>query len=316
MDIRKRVWSTDAVPPGQRLDYWIGAICEAFLQQHARVGNAARFAARLEGIALDTLRVNWVTAEAQSVFRRDCDIARGSGNYYYLLCCTTSAWRVCQEGVQDRLLPGDVALIDSRRRYELHFPESYSNLAVQLPIDWLETWLPAPEALLGRRLDGQHGWGQALSSLLCQMTLDRVAALSLPAHLVADQVGGLLALASGGLALTAAGCDRRDGLLKKIQQEIRSRCVEHGLVAASVAHELGMSVRTLHRHLASAGTTFADALMAERMAVADRMLASAVFNRLSIAEIGRRAGLVDPSHFARAYKRRRGLTPAQARAVA
>lgn len=309
----KRVWSTDAVPAGQRLDFWISAICEAFLEQHAWTGNAEKFEAHLESATVGAIVVNCVTAAPQSVFRRKGNIARSSENYYYLLTSATSTWRASQDETQARLLPGDMVLLDSRRCYELHFPESYSNLAVQLPIDWLETWLPEPQRLLGRRFDGKHGWGETLSSLLRQLTPDGVGDLALPGQIVADQVGALLSLASHRLAPIDARPKRHDVLVKRIQEEIRSRCTEPGLAAGLIASEIGMSVRTLHRHLAAADMTFAGVLMAERMAMAHRMLATPAFAGLNIGEIGYRVGLMDPSHFSRAYKRHWGVNPAQAR---
>ena len=38
-----RRWSTEAVPPERRLDYWVGAICEAFLEMDCSSREARHF---------------------------------------------------------------------------------------------------------------------------------------------------------------------------------------------------------------------------------------------------------------------------------
>jgi AraC family transcriptional activator of tynA and feaB len=56
-------------------------------------------------------------------------------------------------------------------------------------------------------------------------------------------------------------------------------------------------------------TTFATALAGFRMQAAQRMLADARFDRLSVAQIGFRVGLADASHFVRQCSRHLGATP-------
>jgi AraC-like DNA-binding protein len=85
------------------------------------------------------------------------------------------------------------------------------------------------------------------------------------------------------------------------------------LTAGDIARAFGVSPRTVHRILASYGETFGKKLMDARIEVATRMLESRLFARLTIAEIGRRAGFVDPSHFARVFRGSLGLTPSQYR---
>src|ERR1700722_20175082 len=41
-------WSTSVVVPGQRLDYWIGAVCEGFLEMDITSPLASHFEASLE----------------------------------------------------------------------------------------------------------------------------------------------------------------------------------------------------------------------------------------------------------------------------
>jgi AraC-like DNA-binding protein len=252
-----RRWSTDTVDPAQRLDYWVGAICEGFLEMDATSGVRGTFGAELQSVPLDAVTVHQVLGSAQDVYRRPHAIARSRTDYYYLLWKAGTPCAVEQVGRDTRLRPGDLALIDSRRSYALHFPETVDVLSLQLPIGWLETWVADPTALLARRIDGQHGWGQVLGSFVRQL--------------------------------------------------------QPGLCAGDAAEALGLSVRTLYRGLAAARTTFADRLLHHRLAAARRMLGSRHFDALTLAEIGRRAGWPDASHFTRVCKRAWGQTPQQLR---
>lgn len=301
-------WSTDAVEARNRLDYWVGAICECFLEMEASSPTPSRFGCELLSAPLHSLRVNRVRGSAQDVFRTRAGISRGRENFYYLLCKESTPCNVVQQGAHaDRLLPGDLALIDSRQCYELHFPETVDIFSIQLPTAWLETWLPDPRLHLGRRIDGGLGWGLALSAYVRQLSMPIGA---LPASLVADHLGSLLSLALEREHPRQPMC--RD-LAARIDEVLGSRCTEPDLCAHHIAAVLGISVRTLHRALAARRQTFADRLMQHRIQRARRMLASPAFDRVTTAEIGRRVGLVDPSHFVRVCRRLSGFTPQELR---
>jgi len=311
-----RRWSTDDVPQGQRLDYWVGAICEGFLEMSATSPVAPAFASSLESAPLGPIGVNRVRGSAQDVYRTRSAIARSRDNYFYLLCKTDTAWTTTQSDRSARLLPGDVVLVDSRERYAFHFPVSANTVSLELPTAWVESWLAEPSRHVGCRIDAQAGWGQALSSFARQLTPEVAAAPPLPARLLGDQLGALLALACGSdipMHEARAGMSARAALRERAGQAIRERHAEPGLTAADVAAQLGISERSLHRCLADGRTSFAGLLMDCRMAVARRLLCEPRFDRLSVAEIGRRVGLADASHFVRLCRRFLGDTPGSLR---
>ena len=302
-------WSTDAVEARSRLDYWVGAICECFLEMEASSPTPGRFGCELLSAPLHSLQVNRVRGSAQDVFRTRAAIARSRENFYYLLCKESTPCQVVQQGGHaDRLLPGDLSLIDSRRGYELHFPETVDVFSIQLPTQWLETWLPDPRPHLGRRIDGGLGWGLALSAYVRQLSAPIGA---LPASLVADHLGSLLSLA---LEREHPPPPLGRDLPARIDELLGSRCTEPDLCAADIAATLGISVRTLHRALAARQQTFAARLMQHRIQRARRMLESPAFDRVTTAEVGRRVGLADPSHFVRVCRRLTGRTPQALRA--
>jgi AraC-like DNA-binding protein len=305
-------WSTDAVPPPQRLDYWIGAVCEGFLEMDVTSTQAGRFGATLESVPLGPIGVNRVRGTAQDVYRTRRAIAHSRSNYYYLLCKTDSPWVAVQEERAARMLPGDVVLVDSRRCYAFHLQQSADTLSLELPTAWVESWLPDADDHVARRIDGGTGWGSVLSRFAQALSPEIAAKPPLPSALLTDQLGGLLALALGQGPL-APDESSRAALRRRVLDATRERHAEPGLTAASVARELSASERSLHRCLADGATTFATVLTSFRMQVAQRMLGDARFDRLSIAEIGFRVGLSDASHFVRQCRRYLGHTPGELR---
>ncbi|KQX34713.1 helix-turn-helix domain-containing protein [Variovorax sp. Root434] len=312
-------WSTDAVPPAQRLDYWVGAVCEGFLEMDVTSPVAGSFGATLESAPLGPIVVNQVRGSAQDVYRTRRAIAHSRNNYFYLLCKTDSAWVAVQDDRSARLLPGDAVLVDSRRLYEFHLLQSADTISLELPTAWVDAWIPDAGDQVARRIDGHSSWGGVLCGFVRQLSPELAARPPMPAELLSDQLGGLLALATGS-GFADAPDKGRAALRRRVLDATRERHAEPGLTAASVARGLGISERSLHRCLAGGGesvaessTTFAVALAGFRMAAARRMLADARFDRLGIAQIGYRVGLADASHFVRQCRAHLGSTPGELR---
>ena len=212
------------------------------------------------------------------------------------------------------LRPGDVVLADTRDELSVHWPPDCLALNVRLPIEWLQAWIPDPRQLVGRRISRDSHWGRMLSAYISRVTPELAAAAPLPSQVMADQMGALLALAADEMRghspdVQAPSVQQR----ARIHACIEQRCSELQLTAADVAASLNLSPRTLHRTLAAHGETFGKKLIDARLDKASRMLQSRSFDRVTAAEIGKRAGFLDASHFARVCRARFGRTPSSLR---
>jgi AraC-like DNA-binding protein len=135
---------------------------------------------------------------------------------------------------------------------------------------------------------------------------------------MADQVGSLIALTARGLrdAALVDSTPAVRSLSDRILDCIAQRCIERELTAADVAKSLDISVRTLHRAFVATNATFGEKLIEARARVALRMLTSPMFDRVTTAEIGKRAGFLSASHFARVMRNQTGHTPLHLRRAA
>ena len=303
-----REWTTAQARPVERLDYWVGAICEAFLEMDCSSRAADCFDGELTHLPLSQLAVNRVRASTQDVYRTPSGIARSRSQPFYLITQTEQPWQVKQGGRRLQLRPGDAVLVDAAQPYELHFPHSVSCLSVQMPRAWVGGWLRTVDTATARVAHREQGWGHMLSALCLQLGRQPGLALQMAPDWLEGQFGALLAAAleplppdppvSAGRALHAQALNR-----------MRERLEEPGWRAADLALELGVSVRTLHRAFTGAGETVAGRWRQLRMDHARSLLAQPRLSGLPVSEIGQRCGYTDPSHFARDFQRSWGQTP-------
>jgi AraC-like DNA-binding protein len=248
----------------------------------------------------------------QRSIRAGPQISRTSGLFFFLVLVLSNSWRV-KHVARGRLGPGDLFFYDSRSPLDCEFELTWRCFNLRLTEQFARQWLPNP-ASLGGRLLSDSKWGRVLASYVAQLSPEFVVQAPMPQALLLDQLGALLALTatelSGGHASsTAVERSVRD----QVCDQIKQRCPDTSLQAADVASSLNISKRTLHRGLAGSGETFGALLLQARVDLAVRMLQSPLFARVTTAEIGRRAGFSDASHFTKVLRRLTGQTPLQMR---
>lgn len=307
-ELPARRWSTEVVEPGRRLDYWVGAICEAFLEMDCSSREASVFDGTLTSLQGQEVTYNQVRASTQDVYRRPAAIARGRSHPFYLIAQLHAPWHVRQGGHLMQLRPGDAVLVDSAQCYELHFPQAVTCLSIQMPRAWVGRWLAQVDCDAPRVAWRDQGWGRSLSALCLQLGEDPRSAASYPQALLADQVGAMLAAA---LEPQAAAVPASAGLIARAEALMREQLDQPGLSGQQLAWALGVSARTLHRAFAAQGATLAGTLRRLRMARAAELLAQPRLAGVSVAELGRRCGYSDASHFVRLFQQAFGETPAR-----
>jgi AraC-like DNA-binding protein len=224
----------------------------------------------------------------------------------------SGSWHVTH-GTRYRLGPGDLDFTDSCHPFDYDFLTNWKDVYVRLSEHFVRRWVRNPIVLGGRRLADSQ-WGRLLASYVAQLSPDFVVHAPLPQAVLIDQLGALLALTASELSGSRAVSTRPERSVRDhVYDHIRQRCADTSLKAADIASSLNISRRTLHRALGNCGDTFGAMLIQSRVDLALRMLQSPLFDRVTTAEIGRRAGFSDASHFVKALRRRTGQTPLQMR---
>ena len=136
-------------------------------------------------------------------------------------------------------------------------------------------------------------------------------------HCLSVSIARRLLIRPGNSQVHIAGCNFRrlyllaerhsvTGLQSMVANQLASLLPSGESRAAVVARQLGMSPRSLTRHLADEGTTFGEILERLRQRLAARYLAD---DRMSVQQIAWLLGYSEVGAFNHAYKRWTGTTP-------
>lgn len=104
------------------------------------------------------------------------------------------------------------------------------------------------------------------------------------------------------------------GTLSAVRSYIDDNLGARELTPAAVAAANYVSVRTLHALFSATGTTVSVWIRDRRLDACRSDLADDGCAHLTIAQIARARGLIDPAHFSRLFSRRFGVTPSAYRA--
>lgn len=305
--------STRDVAPADRLSYanWINNVTDPAAPTEVSASASSEFELEATALELPALTVVEMSGSPQHSVRRFGP--RRTVERTFGLDLIFSGPRNVTHGTRYRLSPGDLNFTDSRHPFDYDFLTNWKDCYVRLPEHFMRRWVRNPDVLCGRRLTDSR-WGRVLASYLAQLSPEFVVHAPLPQSVLIDQIGALLALVASELSGSRAASTLPERSVRDhVYDHIRQRCADTSLQAADIASSLDISTRTLHRALGACGDTFGAMLIQSRVDLAVRMLHSPLFDRVTTAEVGRRAGFSDASHFVKALRRRTGRTPLQMR---
>jgi AraC family transcriptional regulator, positive regulator of tynA and feaB len=306
--------STSEVAPADRLHYWSSMLSSTFTPVSVDRADPLEFDSEIAALALGQVTFSAARGSAHRSIRARSELSRTSEHCFNLVLVLSGTWQVAQGGTRGRFGAGDLIFYDTRNPLDCDMRHPWSDINLQLSEQFVHKWLPTPASLIGRRISCDSQWGRVLSSYVAQLSPEFIVQAPLPQSMLIDQIGALLALTANELCggrTTSRPVER--SLRDQVRDCIRQRCPETSLQAGDIASSLNISKRTLHRALAACGETFGAMLIQARIDVASRMLQSPLLDRVTTAEIGRRSGFSDASHFAKVLRMRTGQTPLQMR---
>jgi AraC family transcriptional regulator, positive regulator of tynA and feaB len=297
-------FSTGAIAKRDRFDFFMAALQHSLWQVTGWSGLPDEFFVELQGSTLGCLTAVAERICAHRSHRTRGDVERSAERSYHLFVGTGAPWSFTHRGRHERLEPGDVVLI-GEGEHETHAPQGFEGLVVKCPEHWIQTWMPEPELVTGRRIRSDSTWGRVLSPTLRQLGPAFTAAPPLPAGVIVDHIGAVLALIAGD-----ADARERPELLARIRDCIRQRCAEPGLTAGDVALSLSLPARVVHQALAAAKTAFATELLQARLDRAMQLLRQRGGARCSLSDLARQAGFSRSAQLEQALRRRLAVADA------
>jgi AraC family transcriptional activator of tynA and feaB len=297
------------VAPADRLSYASWILSSSLAPSALSTATPSEYELEVTALELPSIAIVAQSGSPQRSIRSRPEIRRTAQRYCFLVLVVSGSWQVASL-TRTRFEAGDLIFYDSRDPLDCDLLHNWNDLNLQLSEQFVRKWVPRPAVLTGRNICRESQWGRLLASYVAQLAPEFVVHAPLPQTVLIDQLGALLALTASELSgsrVVSTPVER--SVRDQVHDHITQRCPDTSLHAADVATSLSISTRTLHRALASCGETFGSMLIQARVDLAVRMLQSPLFDRVTTAEVGRRAGFSDASHFVKVLRRHTSHTP-------
>ncbi len=304
-------FSTDDAPGHRRLALWQDIVCDVYVQLDCKSDLGLDFRGAVSRASLGPASCSEVSSGRQHVLRTPSRIARASEDFILVALGKHGAGGITQDGRDVLVRPGEFALYDTTRPYELHFDAPFTQTIFQIP-----------RALLQRRLGNFEMLTATLFSSarpMERLAHDFIAAAVDAADSVDADTGARLADQALDLIAMALGervgnhplptTTHRSAMLFRLKSHIAARLSDPQLSLASTAAALGVSPRYVNNLLAYEDTSFQRHVLAQRLVRCERDLTAAHHAHRQISEIAFDWGFNDLTHFGRAFRERYGQSP-------
>ncbi|TCK26846.1 helix-turn-helix domain-containing protein [Pseudonocardia endophytica] len=302
------VWDVAARPPGEQFGYWREVICEAFVPlTPSRLRATDDFHSRVETRPLGQIVRARLASQPQRTAHGAREVARTDGAYVFVNVQTAGTCAVEQGGRRAVVRPGRFTVVDTTEPYHFGFDDPWGMVSYRIPHAMIGGRLDAVRSLTGRSWDATGAGGVVTAVMASMWGLEAGAGTPDVEHAMVSAVSAVA-------AERAAGSDDRRAVLRaEIERHVERGLADPSLSVATVSREIGVSARTLHAAVSAGGETFAAMVRRRRLERAATLLADAG-GRSSVTEIAASVGFDGPSSFSRAFRRRFGRTPTEARA--
>ncbi|HSW06552.1 helix-turn-helix domain-containing protein [Aquabacterium sp.] len=305
-------FSTLLVPPDKRVARWTEAAFDRFVESAFDVLDEDGFVATMHNRELADLsltRIDSVGHGRKRVTRSQRQVARAAEDFMLVSIQLEGGCRVIQGHREALLSPGQFAIYDSTRPYELVLEQDYQQAVLRVP-----------RATLLSRLGGDDLTALAVAAevlparMLNQMVRAACeAGVPLSPAQSADVAEGVLSVLTGGLRSLQgeAGAAPRAGArqIERIKAHVAANLGNPQLTVGQIALSLGLSVSYLHKLFRAEGTTLERWIWASRLAACRRALRDPRWSARTITDIAFSFGFSDAAHFSRSFQRRFAITP-------
>jgi len=306
--------TTTEVGATERAEYWRYAASMSFVDLDFTVPDPMRFRGEIVAEHIGDVTVSRVTAAAHTAQRTDRHIARADAGYYKLSMPLRGYVLISQDGREAPLLPGDLAIYDTSRPYQVSFDDTCRMLVLMFPHRDLRLSQQAMGTLTARRVSGRQGIGGLVAPLLVNLVaqIEEFSALTVPR--LADNVVDLLAtLYAEQLGEVARPNDSMRVLLLRIKAFIEANLDDADLSPDSIAAACHVSTGYLHKLFRASGTSVSRFIRERRLEQCRRDLLDPGQGTTAVSTIGAHWGFLDAAHFSRTFKAAYGVSPREYR---
>jgi AraC-like DNA-binding protein len=303
-------FTTDGVPRYRRLALWQDIVCDVYVQLDCKSDLGAAFNGSVSRAPLGQAICSEVSSRQQRVYRTRSRIARSNEDFFLIALGKHGVGAVVQDSRETLIRPGEFAIYDTTRPYELQFEDEFTQVILQVPRKMLLRRIAGAEALTAISFGPDRPVQKLAYDFVYQLcqNAERIQ----PEHAVAlsDQAVDLVAMAlSERLGAEPLPSSHRLALLHTLKAHVRTHLADPDLSLSGTAAALGISPRYVNNLLSEERTSFQRFVLAERLAQCQRDLSCPVLAHRHVSEIAFGWGFNDLSHFGRVFRERYGMSP-------
>ena len=316
----EQILTTAHVVAGERIDYWADMICETYVDLEFNPINyddeQNPFYGEIRVSGLADLQLSRITTSAQLVKRTQRGISKSTSDYFLISIQAKGNGLVVQHGREAFLKPGQFALYDSLKPYELQFNEPFVQNVLRIPRELLIQRLPTAEWLTARTINGNFGIGRIALGILHEITSQDIRLSLSHSERLRDSVLDLMTLAcvENKTKMPSDVSSVQMVHLRLVQHFIDTHLAEADLTVDKIAAEHRISVRYLNMLFSTINTTTSKWIWKRRIESARADISDPRLSGQSISEIAYRWGFNDVAHFSRAFRKAFEMTPKDYRA--
>lgn len=300
-------FSTANIPASERVDYWEAHNTQSLIGYEIRTLEATPLNAQELNLFLPTVRLAQVQGSSQLVERTEAGIREfPTGDVAIFFTLSGEAFFYHARGMLT-LRAGQALLCDADQPFVRGFSGGVHELVVTVPREEFSK-LSRGASLNEPRVFEFFSPSGAPGEDPNANTLARLVNATFSGHRSDVDTVDERTLELVERMIHQAGM-KRPSLFLQAVQEIQRHYPDPALNRSRVAQAVGVSERQLSRLFAAEATTFADFLLQQRLQSAERMLVGQ--EHATMSAIARRCGFSSASHFSRAFKAHKGLSPSE-----
>ncbi|WP_233359112.1 helix-turn-helix domain-containing protein [Thermomonospora amylolytica] len=303
--------TTGGVRPRERREFWSEHVTSYHCELDYRYRQSTDFTGGTIRQCSDTYQIVQFWSDEITYARTPGLVRRHPDEDYRFLLPLKGGLVVRQDGNQAELLPGAGSLITLDAPFELLHGSDTRAFIMTIPADEVNGPLNRTSSLAAG-LDMSKGLGRVAADMMRGLFEERDT-------LSAPQFDAVCARLVELLCMLVVGDDRPDvpGHLAEVEAMVRRYVRRHAadpeLNGASMARELGWSLRQVQLALHHAGTTPRELIREERLRLVRERLLHPGYRHMTITELAYASGFSSASALSTAFRRRFGMSPREFR---